>query len=169
MKKVLYLLAFILTPLFTMAQSLGSEVGDKIYEISGSTPDDQTISLSQLKGKLVLVDFWASWCPPCRAENPNIAKAYSQFKDKNFTKGKGFEVFQISLDSKKADWTKAIDKDQLVWPCHICDFKGWYSPIADQFGIEEIPSNLLIDKDGIIIAKDLRDSDLETTLQGLMQ
>ena len=168
MKKVILYLAILLTlPFMACGQKEGINIGEKIYEISGENPDGQTLTLSDLKGKIVLVDFWASWCHPCRMENPALKSAYNQYKNAEFTKGSGFEVFSISLDSKKADWVKAIEKDQLPWNYHICDFKGWYSALADMFELEAIPANLLIDKDGIIIAKDLRGDALEATLKAL--
>lgn len=154
-------------PFFACGQSEGINTGNKIYDISGENPEGNTLTLSELRGKIVLVDFWASWCQPCRMENPALKAAYANYKNAEFSKGKGFEIFSISLDSKKNDWVKAIEKDQLPWTYHICDFKGWYSALADQFELESIPANLLIDKDGIIIAKDLRGNALEATLKAL--
>lgn len=168
MKKLfLYLAVWLLFPLFACGQSEGINVGDTIYEITGDTPDGKTITLSSLKGKIVLVDFWASWCQPCRMENPALKKAYAEYKNTEFSKGSGFDIFSISLDRKKNEWTKAIEKDQLAWDNHICDFKEWYSALVDQFELKSIPANFLIDKDGIIIAKDLRGNALEKTLQAL--
>ncbi len=168
MKKILYLLALLMLPVMAMAQKTGTHIGDRIPNIKGEGANGEAIELAQLRGKVVLVDFWASWCPPCRRENPNLVKAYKEFSDKEFTKGSGFEVFSISLDSRKNDWTKAITKDELIWKNHICDFKGWYSPICDEFDIQSIPSNLLIDKNGIILAKDLRGDALEATLKAIL-
>ncbi len=155
-------------PMITLAQKTGIDIGDRIPNIKGDNAESQTMELQSLRGKVVLVDFWASWCPPCRRENPNMAQAYNEYCNKQFTKGDGFEIFSISLDSRKTDWIKAIEKDKLTWSYHICDFKGWYSPLCDEFDIQSIPSNLLIDKDGIIIAKDLRGDALEATLKAIM-
>ncbi len=156
-------------PIMSMAQKNGINVGDRIPDIKGDNTTSQSLELKALRGKIVLVDFWASWCPPCRHENPNLVKAYANYSSSEFKNGKGFEIFSISLDQRKTDWTKAIEKDKLTWANHICDFKGWYSPICEEFGIESIPSNLLIDKDGIILAKNLRGEALENTLKALLK
>ena len=107
------------------------------------------VSLNDFKGKYVLIDFWASWCGPCRNENPNVARAYRLFNNKNFT------VLGVSLDEKKADWLKAIKKDRLTW-AHISDLKGWKNAVAVQYGVKSIPQNILINPQGKIIAKNLR-------------
>jgi peroxiredoxin len=120
------------------------------------------VSLSSLKGKYVLVDFWASWCPPCRAENPNLVKAYQQFKNKNFT------ILGVSLDKEKAPWLKAIADDQLAWT-HISDLKFWDSQVVPMYGIQGIPYSVLLDPNGIVIAENLRGEELEKKLSEVLR
>lgn len=132
--------------------------GSPAPEITMNTPDDKPLSLSSLKGKYVLIDFWASWCGPCRAENPNVVKAYAKYKSK------GFEVFSVSLDKDKEKWIAAIQKDGLVWPSHVCDFKYWQSPVVQLYNFTGIPYNMLLDKNGNIVARNLRGEDLEKKL-----
>lgn len=137
-------------------------VGKPAPDFTLPTPDNKSVSLSSLKGKYVLVDFWASWCGPCRKENPNVVKAYNQFKDKNFT------ILGVSLDEDKGAWQAAIAKDKLTWT-HVSDLKGWQSTAAALYNVQSIPANFLLDKDGKIIAKNLRGEDLVTTLSSLIQ
>jgi peroxiredoxin len=113
------------------------------------------VSLSSFKGKYVLIDFWASWCKPCRIENPNLVRAYQQFRAKNFT------ILGVSLDKQKDDWVKAIDEDKLVWT-HASDLKFWDSMVVPMYGIESIPHNVLMDPNGVVIAEKL-------TGEGLIQ
>jgi peroxiredoxin len=123
-------------------------VGMMAPDIKQPGTDGKEISLSSLKGKYVLVDFWASWCGPCRKENPNIVKAYNQYK------GRGFEIFGVSYDNKKDKWEAAIKKDSLTW-AQVSDLKGWKNATAETYYIKAIPSNLLVDKEGRIVAKNL--------------
>jgi peroxiredoxin len=136
-------------------------IGNEAPEIAEETTDGKTLNLSSLHGKYVLLDFWASWCGPCRRENPNIVAAYKEFKDKGFT------VFGVSYDTKKDKWQKAIADDQLNW-YQVSDLKGWKNSTSDQYGIKAIPSNLLLDKDGKIIAKNLFGKKLTDKLAELM-
>ena len=119
------------------------------------------MKLSELKGQVVLLDFWASWCGPCRAENPNVVKNYQKYKDAGFT------VMSVSLDSNKDKWLAAIAADQLSWPNHVSDLGGWQSKVAQLYGVNSIPFTVLLDKEGRVIATNLRGAALEQTLQQL--
>jgi peroxiredoxin len=136
-------------------------VGSMAPDFSQNDPNGTPISLSSLRGKYVLVDFWASWCQPCRMENPNIVNAYKNFKDK------GFEILGVSLDQDGAAWAKAITDDKLTWK-HVSDLKYWDNEVAKMYGIRSIPASFLLDQEGKIIAKDLRGEALEAKLKELM-
>lgn len=141
------------------------QVGEKAPDITLTMPTGQEVSLTSIKGKLVLVDFWASWCGPCRHENPNLVETYKKYKDACFENGKGFEIFSISLDKKYDAWVETIKNDNLFWPAHVSDLKGWRSLAATNYGITAIPYNFLIDSTGTIIAENLRGDKLENTLK----
>ena len=120
------------------------------------------LALSSLRGKVVLIDFWASWCGPCRQENPNVVRTYNAYKDKGFT------IFSVSLDQDRGRWLGAIAKDQLTWPSHVSDLRGWQSAGAKLYGVSSIPATFLLGKDGKIVAKNLRGESLESELQKLI-
>lgn len=145
----------------------GPEAGDVLNgvaapEIVSTTPEGKQVKLSSFRGKYVLVDFWASWCGPCRAENPNVVAAYNKYKNKNFT------ILGVSLDKDKAKWMEAIKKDNLTWT-HVSDLKMWESVAARDYKVEAIPTNFLVDTAGKVIGRDLRGEALEAKLSSLLK
>jgi peroxiredoxin len=143
-------------------QQANVDYGTVAPEVSMPDVNGSTVTLSSLKGKYVLLDFWASWCGPCRGENPNVVAAYQRFKDKNFT------ILGVSLDNNKEQWQKAIAADGLTWT-QVSDLKGWSSAAAATYAVQSIPANFLIDPNGKIIARNLRGSQLEDKLQEVLK
>ncbi len=137
-------------------------IGAKAPEFTQNDTTGKPVSLSQFKGKYVLVDFWASWCRPCRAENPNVVAAYNEFKDKNFT------ILSVSLDQRKENWVYAIKADNLTWN-HVSDLQYWSNAVARTYHVESIPANFLLDPNGNIIAKNLRGEELAQRLSELIK
>lgn len=139
------------------------QVGDAAPDIQLKDANDNILALSSLKGKIVLIDFWASWCGPCRMENPNVVRVYNTYKDKGFT------IYSVSLDQSKERWLGAIQQDGLAWTNHVSDLKGWGSDGAALYAVKGIPATFLLDKNGIIIAKNLRGEALEQKLSELIR
>ncbi|MBX3100955.1 MAG: redoxin domain-containing protein [Bacteroidetes bacterium] len=145
-------------------KQIGSSIriGKPVPEIEEKGADGKTYKLSDLKGKVVLLDFWASWCGPCRKENPFVVSVYEKYKDKGFT------VFSVSLDRTEDAWKMAIEKDQLAWPYHVSDLGFWQSKHAKAYGVSSIPSTFLLDREGRVVAKNLRGPALEAKVKELL-
>lgn len=139
-----------------------ADVGSVAPDFSAQTPTGETLSLKEAMGEFTIIDFWASWCKPCRVENPNVVRVYNKYHDK------GLNIISVSLDkeSQKDRWLKAIEKDQLTWS-HVSNLKGWKDPIAVQYNVRGIPATFLLDKEGNIIAKNLRGQALENKIASL--
>jgi thiol-disulfide isomerase/thioredoxin len=129
-------------------------------DLMGLSPENKQITLSQFRGNYVMIDFWASWCGPCRRENPNVKALYEKYHDK------GFNILGVSLDRERGAWVKAIEADGLTWN-HISDLKGWNSEHARIYGVTSIPQTVLLDKDGNIVARNLRGEDLRLKLESI--
>lgn len=148
--------------LFTLQSAGQLKQGYKAPEIALPAAGGDTILLSSLRGKVVLLDFWASWCGPCRVSNRGLVKLYPKFKDK------GFEILGVSLDEDRKDWLAAVKKDKISW-LQVNDNTGWESVTASRWGIRAIPTSYLIDKDGTLLAMDLEGKELEKALKQLLE
>ncbi|MGQ0740000.1 MAG: TlpA family protein disulfide reductase [Bacteroidota bacterium] len=155
------LFIFSLSIFFLTTINAQPKQGQLAAEIALPAANGDTLRLSSLKGKVVLLDFWASWCGPCRVANKGLSKLYSKFRSK------GFEIYSVSLDEQKEDWVKAIKKDKITW-LQVIDPGGWETPTAQRWGIYALPTSYLIDKEGRLIAMDLEGKDLENALKDML-
>lgn len=167
--KRLILIAVVFCLLITNAysQSRGLNIGDMAPDISLPNLSGDTITLSSMKDKIVLIDFWASWCAPCVSEQSKLAELYKKFKHSEFTGGNGFEIYGVSLDNKRKQWQNVIKKYNIEWT-QVSDLKFWTSAVAKLYNIQDLPFNLLINGKGIIIAKNLHGAELEQAINKLI-
>lgn len=155
------LLILVFSTVFYKGAASQPRQGQFASEIALPAANGDTLRLSSLKGKVVLLDFWASWCGPCRVANKGMSKLYGKFKNK------GFEIFSVSLDDSKEDWQKAVKKDKITW-LQVIDRGGWETPTAQRWMIEALPTTYLIDREGRLLAMDLEGKDLENALKDLL-
>lgn len=160
MKRIILSIAFIFTFVFIAEAQLS--IGSLAPDIRLPNTKDSMVSLSSFLGKVVLIDFWASWCAPCRYANPGVQKLYKKYKDS------GFEVFAVSIDSKKPAWLKAIRQDRLTYT-QVNDAAGWYSKVTETYFVEEIPTSFLLDKNGKIVAVDAEGATLDKLVSSLLK
>jgi thiol-disulfide isomerase/thioredoxin len=145
-----------------MQQQKGVRLGIAAPEIALPNPDGKVLALSSLKGKVVLIDFWASWCGPCRRSNPELVEIYKKYKDRGFT------VYSVSLDAAKDAWVKAIKDDNLSWPTHVSELKKWAGRVNALYGVEGIPATFLLDKSGKVAGKNLHGKELADKIESLL-
>ncbi len=146
-----------------ISSSIGKiDIGSEAEDFSAPTPDGKMLSLKEAMGKITIIDFWASWCKPCRMENPNVVRVYNKYHEK------GLNIIGVSLDKNKDKWIQAIDKDDLQWS-HVSNLKFWQDPIAKAYGVRSIPATFIIDEKGNVIAKNLRGAALESRISELLE
>lgn len=169
LKTAIFVLSFVLFSILANSRTIvpeGIRIGNKAPEIVENSVNGQPLKLSSLAGKVVLIDFWASWCRPCRNENPFVVAAFEKHKNDAFKGGKGFTVFSVSLDKDRNAWKVAITNDHLSWENHVC-ISGVTPEYLNKYQVRSIPSNFLINGDGIILATNLRGEALEQILSSL--
>jgi peroxiredoxin len=166
MKTIIFIGALLMYFSIASAQPTGVNIGNIAPDIRLPDLEGDTVSLYSFRNKIVLIDFWASWCAPCVNEQPELAQLYKKYKNSVFKIGKGLEIFGVSLDNKKKSWESVVKKYNIKWT-QVSDMKFWASPVASAYNLQELPFNLLIDGKGIIIAKNLHGTDLDKAIQEL--
>ncbi|NCX96166.1 MAG: TlpA family protein disulfide reductase [Chitinophagia bacterium] len=169
MRKSISILALLMSMFFTanaQYENTKIQIGQKAPELAFASPGGKVMKLSEMtKGKYVILDFWASWCGPCRMANPGLVRMYNEYNKKKFKGGSGFTVVSVSLDKDANAWKAAIAKDGLVWANHISDLGGWQSQAAGEYGLEYIPQCFLLDPKGNVIGKYSRAEEAESELK----
>src|SRR5688572_27707665 len=162
LKKITPVIILLLAGVFSHAQQEAANISDPRLQIRLPDIKGDSISLASLKGKVILLDFWASWCLPCRAANKKLVKLYAKYKPH------GFEIFSVSVDDEKRDWIKAIEKDKITW-LQVNDPQDWGAPSAVNWGISVLPTTFLINKNGDVVAIDPAEKKLESSIKNLLQ